>query len=97
MIYIVISLFMLVPFFFAVKGFLLSHQVHHNVAGILLAIAAMAFHMYVFRFNKIPFVHVALPHQPIVFYGAIFVAFLHGVIYSLCFGRYYGKAIYEEH
>ncbi|MBI6549038.1 hypothetical protein [Xenorhabdus lircayensis] len=97
MIYIVISLLMLIPFFFVLKGLLLSHQIHHNASGIMFAIAAIAFHMYIFRFDQIPIVHVAISHKPIVFYAAVVIALLHGVIYSICFKRYYGKAIYEEH
>lgn len=97
MIYIVISLFMLIPFFFTLRWFLLSHLIHHNAAGMMLAIAAIAFHMYIFRFDKLPIVHVAMSHRPIVFYGAVLIALLHGVIYSICFKRYYGKATYEEH
>ncbi|MEQ1976269.1 hypothetical protein [Xenorhabdus sp. SGI240] len=96
MVYMVISLLMLIPFFFALKWLLLSHRIHHNAAGILLAIAAMAFHMYIFRFDNIPIVHINVAHQPIVFYGAVMIALLHGVLYSICFRRYYGKNIDNE-
>ncbi|PHM71160.1 hypothetical protein [Xenorhabdus kozodoii] len=96
MVYIVISLLMLIPFFFILKWFLLSHHIHHNAAGILLAIAAMAFHMYIFRFNHIPIVHIDISHNPVVFYGAVMMAFLHGVLYSICFKRYYGKHLDNE-
>ncbi|WP_338883316.1 MULTISPECIES: hypothetical protein [Xenorhabdus] len=96
MVYIVISLLMLIPFFFILKRFLLSRRIHHNAAGILLAIVAMAFHMYVFRFNNIPIVHINVSNQPIVFYGAVMIALLHGILYSICFKRYYGKDIDNE-
>ncbi|MDX7999025.1 hypothetical protein FE394_07395 [Xenorhabdus sp. Reich] len=96
MIYIVISLLMLIPFFFVLKWLLLSHLIHHNAAGIIFAIIAIAFHMYIFRFDQIPVVHIAMPHKPIVFYGAIVIALLHSVIYSVCFKRYYRKTIDEE-
>ncbi|AOM41209.1 hypothetical protein [Xenorhabdus hominickii] len=96
MIYIVISLLMLIPFFFILKWLLLSKHIHHNAAGIMFAVAVIAFHMYIFRFDQLPILHVAMSHKPIVFYGAIVIALLHGVIYSVCFNRYYGKAIYDK-
>ncbi|MDC9596018.1 hypothetical protein [Xenorhabdus anantnagensis] len=96
MIYIVISLLMLVPFFFTLKWLLLSHQIHYNAAGIMLAIAAMAFHMYIFRFDNIPIVNIDVSHQPVVFYAAVVIALLHGMLYSICYKRYYEADIYDE-
>ncbi|AYA42346.1 hypothetical protein HZS38_18770 [Xenorhabdus nematophila] len=96
MIYIVISLLMLVPFFFVLKWFLLSSQIHHNASGIMFAVAAIAFHMYIFRFDTIPIVNIAVSHSPIVFYGAIVIALLHALVYSVCFNLYYGKTKHEE-
>ncbi len=91
MIYVVISFLMLIPFFFVLKWFLLSSYIYHNASGIMLAITAIAFHMYVFRFDKIPVVNIVISHNPIVLYGAIVIALIHAMIYSICFKRYYGK------
>ncbi|MDX7987463.1 hypothetical protein FE392_08985 [Xenorhabdus sp. 12] len=96
MIYIVISLLMLIPFFFILKRFLISNYIHHNAAGILFTVMAIVFHMYIFRFNKFPFVNVAVSHSPVVLYGAIVIALLYALVYSVCFKRYYGKTAHEK-
>ncbi|PHM76555.1 hypothetical protein BDD26_0809 [Xenorhabdus cabanillasii] len=98
MTYIIISLLMLIPFFFIVKRFLLSSYVHYNVFGIILTILAISFHMYVFRFGHPPLVHSELPHHSIIFYGSIAAALLHCLIYSICFKLYYDdKDFYDDH
>ncbi|PHM58835.1 hypothetical protein Xekk_01045 [Xenorhabdus sp. KK7.4] len=91
MTYIIISLFMLIPFFFLIKHLLLSHHIYHNVSGIILTILAISFHMYVFRFDHIPLLSSALPHHTIIFYGSIAAALLHCVIYSICVKLYHDK------
>ncbi|PHM37022.1 conserved membrane hypothetical protein [Xenorhabdus innexi] len=91
MTYIIISLLMLIPFFFLIKRLLLSHRVYHNVLGIILTILAISFHMYVFRFEHTPFISKVFPHHAIIFYGSIAAALLHCLIYSICFKLYYDK------
>ncbi|MDE9432503.1 hypothetical protein [Xenorhabdus bovienii] len=95
MTYIIISLLMLIPFFFLVKRFLLSNHVHHNVSGIMLTVVAIAVHMYIFRFDRVPIVSVSIPN--IVAYGSIVIALLHGMIYSVCFRLYFGRGSYDDH
>ncbi|PHM39960.1 hypothetical protein Xmau_02144 [Xenorhabdus mauleonii] len=96
MIYIVISLLMLIPFFLIIKRLLISSHIHHNAAGILFTVMAITFHMYIFRFNKLPFVNVAISHSSVVLYGAIVIALLYALVYSICFKRYYGKTVPEK-
>ncbi|MDR0217871.1 MAG: hypothetical protein LBI71_03150 [Enterobacteriaceae bacterium] len=89
MTYIIVSMLMLIPFFFAVKWFMLSHHVYHNFSGIMLTILAIAFHMYVFRFGHPPLVYSGFSQHNLIFYGAIGASLLHSLIYSICFRLYY--------
>ncbi|MBS9438660.1 hypothetical protein EAE91_16375 [Photorhabdus noenieputensis] len=86
-IYIVFSLLILHPIYFTFKKLLMSYDVYINFSTALLLIAFIAFHLYAFHFDYIPFFYA----DDFVFYSSIVLAILCNITFMIAHSRHYRK------
>ncbi|TDB62567.1 hypothetical protein C5467_02250 [Photorhabdus khanii subsp. guanajuatensis] len=86
-VYIIFSLFILYPLYFTFKKLLMSYSVYVNFSAVLLLIAFIAFHLYIFNFDYIPFFGVSTSDDDFVFYSSIVLAILCSITYMIAHDR----------
>ncbi|MBS9425637.1 hypothetical protein EAE91_16380 [Photorhabdus noenieputensis] len=89
--YIIFSLLILYPLYFAFKKLLRSDNVYVNFSSLLLAMSFICYHLYVFNFDYIPLFDVSTTDNDFLFYSSIVLVIIYNIVYMIAHGKYYRK------
>ncbi|MBN3217502.1 hypothetical protein [Pectobacterium polaris] len=78
--YILLSLFILIPTYLIIQKLTSSGEVYHKFFGILTSCVFMSFHFYTYHLEKIPFLDISIAGNDAMHYSAITLGFISGFV-----------------